>query len=232
MRPFAIVALLVTACGGSSAPDERSQDTLFTSAGGERDPTSTNAPPPISTGPAPLPIPTPPVPRGAMSPALQQIWTRAEELLAEGPPPAPEGDANVEEWTATTLGAWLRGRTEAVSELTDRLGGLEGAPLYERALGAALLGTVIEDLVADVRGAPVPASITSDPELFGIYRSSLDGLLGGIAERAAASYQFCAASLDEHGDPAWGEWRAFCFEEAEGLAETYGDAGAEDGGDD
>jgi hypothetical protein len=232
MRALLVASLLLAACGGSSSSGAAEPASGGSSSGGEAADPTANAPPAISTGPAPLPIPTPPVARGDMSPALQAIWTRTEEILAEGPPPPPGGDQNVEDWTSRTLQVWLSARSAAIGELTEQLSGLGAAPLYERAIGAALLGTLIEDFVADVRGAPIPAAVAADPELLGIYRSSLDGMLGGIAERSAVSFQICAGNLDQLGDPAWGEWRAFCFERAEELAEIYGDRTVEDGGDD
>lgn len=220
--------VLLTACGGSPPPEERREGgTLFESSGGEsRD----AAPDPISTGPAPLPLPTPPVPRGAMSPALQGMWTRAEEVLAEAPPAPPESDDDGS-WANTVLAPWLRGRTAAIDDLGERMPSLSSEPLHERAVAAAIFATVVEDMAADVRGAPLPTTISSDPELLTVYRGELDAQLRPIAEQAAAAFQFCAASLDSEGDAAWGEWRAFCFERAEELEEIYGGA-VDDGGDD
>jgi hypothetical protein len=232
MRPLALAALLTSACGASEPADERRSttgETLFTSAGGER--SAAEAPAPISTGPAPLPVPTTPVARGAMSPGLGGLWTRIEELLAETPPAPPEGAA-VDAWVRDTLGPWMQQRAAEIAATGDRLAGLSAAPPYEQAVGAALYGALVEDFVADVRGAPVPPEVAADPELLALYLGSLDGMLGGIAEQAAVAYELCATKLDALGAPAWGEWRAFCFESAEGLAETYGDASAEDGGDD
>ena len=223
-RFFALLSLLLLpACGGSAPPEEHraSGDTLFTTAGDE---SATNAvPEPISTGPAPLPLPTPPVPRGAMSAGLQEAWTLVEETLAVPPPSGPrDGDPNAENWVADTLPNWLQGRLEVVQRATAALGDLGAAPLYERAIAAALLGYLIEDTVADVRGMPIPGAIASDPELLTAYREALGSSLSPIAEQAASGYQACAASLDRQGDPAWGEWRAFCFERAEELEELYG----------
>jgi len=229
MRRLALAALLATACGPSAPEPERSGETLFTSAGGER--TATNAPAPLSTGPAPLPVPRTPVPRGAMTPALQGLWTRIEELLA-APPPAPPEGADVTAWVRDALGPWMQERAAEIGATGQRLEELASAPPYEQAVGAALYGTLVEDFLADVRGAPVPPEVSADAELLAIYRGSLDGSLRGIAEQAAVAFELCATKLDQLGDPAWGEWRAFCFESAEGLAETYGDASAEDGGDD
>jgi hypothetical protein len=229
MRRLALAALLTTACGTSTPEPERSGETLFTGAGGERP--AASAPAPLSTGPAPLPVPRTPVARGAMSPALQDLWTHVEELLAQAPPAAPEG-AEVDGWVRDTFTPWMQTRVAEMEATGHRLEGLAEAPAYEQAIGAALFGSVVEDFVADVRGAPVPPEVAADPELLAVYRRSLDGMLGGAAEQAAVAFELCATKLDQHRDPAWGEWRAFCFERAEGLAAVYGDASAEDGGDD
>jgi hypothetical protein len=166
-----------------------------------------------------------------MTPALQGLWTHIEELLA-APPPAPPEGADVTAWVRDALGPWMQERAAEIGATGQRLEELASAPPYEQAVGAALYGTLVEDFLADVRGAPVPPEVSADAELLAIYRGSLDGSLRGIAEQAAVAFELCATKLDQLGDPAWGEWRAFCFESAEGLAETYGDASAEDGGDD
>ncbi len=212
-----LLMLTVIACASSPAEDDerRSGDTLFTT-GGER---SGNAPEPISTGPAPLPLPTPPVPRGAMGEETQSLWTATEELMADAPPAAPEGEDDI-------FTEWLQRRLEGINGLVRRLQRMAELPPYERAVGGALLGTAMEDTVADARGAPVSAEITSDPELLAAYRESLDQVLLPFAQQAATGYQLCAGLLDEHGDPRWGEWRAFCFERAEDIAETYRSAAA------
>lgn len=212
-----LLMLTVVACASTPPEEERrSGDTLFTT-GDERE---GNGPDPISSGPAPLPLPRPPVARGAMSVATQETWTATEELMAVAPPPAPESGED------SRFTEWLQQRLEGVGSLVRRLEGLGGAPLYERAVGGALLGTAMEDTVADARGAPVSTEITSDPELLAAYRQSLDQVLLPFAQQAATGYQLCAALLDELGDPRWGEWRAFCYERAEELAETYRAAAA------
>jgi hypothetical protein len=215
LAPLLVLTLLACA---SSPPEEEhgSGDTLFTT-GGER---SGNAPDPITSGPAPLPLPMPPVPRGAMTVATQETWTATEELMAMTPPNVPEGSDGAE------FTEWLQRRVEGISSLARRLEGLGSAPLYERAVAGALLGTAMEDTVADARGAPVSTEITSDPELLAAYREALDQVLLPFAQQAATGYQLCAAMLDELGDASWGEWRAFCYERAEDIAETYRAAAA------
>lgn len=214
-RLVPLLVLTVVACASSTPEEEhRSGDTLFTT-GDERE-----VPEPISSGPAPLPLPMPPVPRGAMTVPTQETWTATEELMAMTPPNAPEGSDGAE------FTEWLQRRVEGISALVRRLERLGSAPLYERAIGGALLGTAMEDTVADARGAPVSTDITSDPELLAAYRQALDQVLLPFAQQAATGYQLCAAMLDELGDASWGEWRAFCFERAEDIAATYRDAAA------
>lgn len=217
LLPATMLALV--ACGGSPPPEEGSGDTLFTTAGGESD----GGGEAVAVGPAPLPLPTPPVGRAALDPALQRYWTRAEEVIAASPPAAvSDPDAGPEGREALT--DWLGARAESVREMVHGLQSFTEVALYERAIAAALLGYVIEDTMADARGAPVPADIASDPELLTAYRSALDDVLTPFAEQASMGYQICTEALDRHGDVAWGEWRAFCFERAEELAEIYGGA--------
>jgi hypothetical protein len=212
------IALVLVACGGSPPPEERSGDTLFTTAGGD-----SSGGEAVAVGPAPLPLPTPPIARAALDPQLQSYWTRAEEIIAAAPPAAAsDPDAGPEAREALT--DWLSARAESVREMIRGLEAFTGVALYERAIAAALLGYVIEDTMADTRGAPVPADIASDPELLTAYRDALDDVLVPFAEQASMGYQICTEALDRHGEPAWGEWRAFCFERAEELAEIYGAA--------
>lgn len=208
---------LLGACGGASETSTTAQGGDGTS-GGE----TAEAPHPIRTT-TPIPVPQPAIAREAMSPELQQLWDRVEEAVAVRPPepPADASLESVEAWAAGPFAEWLGRRTEAATAVQDALGPLEGHPAHERGVAAGLYAYLQEDMVADVRGAPIPDSISSDPELLGIYDQSMLRALEPYAVAAVTGYRFCDAAFTEGGAPEWEEWAAYCRDRAEDIAQVY-----------
>ena len=159
-----------------------------------------------------------------MSHELQQLWERVETAGAVRPPepPADASTESVNAWAEGPFATWLGERAQASSDVQSALEPLAEAPAHERGVAAGLYGYLQEDTVADVRGAPIPDSISSDPELLEIYDRSMLEALVPYARVAVQAYRFCDAAFGETGEPAWLEWAEYCRARATDVARTYG----------
>ena len=105
-----------------------------------------------------MPVPQPAVAREEMSEPLQGVWTQIEETVAIRPPDPPEEATReaVQAWSEGPFTEWLDQRREHMRQVIQTSEGVEDSPPFERAVSAALMGYAMEDLAADVRGAPIP----------------------------------------------------------------------------
>jgi hypothetical protein len=212
-------SMALAACGGS-ATTEPSPALSDTTSGGES--TEEQARPALRTT-IPIPVPQPAIAREQMSADLDALWERVELAVATRPPEAPP-DATletIEAWAQGPFAQWLTERTEASAAIQAALGSLEDKPAHERGIAAGLFGYLQEDMVADVRGAPIPESISSDPELLRIYDESMLTALLPFVRVAAQAYRFCEAAFVENGDDAWEPWASYCRQRFEDVARIY-----------
>ncbi|MEC7522705.1 MAG: hypothetical protein VYE22_22645 [Myxococcota bacterium] len=213
------LAALAIACGGPSAPPPVEEE--VESAGGEDESVE---PDPVVRTTTPVPVPQPAVAREAMTEALQALWTQIEEVVAMRPPEPPEEPSMeaIQAWADGPLADWLEARHDAMGVAREISEGVPDEPSYERAVGAALFAYALEDLAADVRGAPVPEEIASDPELLEIYTEHLDAAIRPIATESVVSYAYCQRRIAELGDDSeWLPWRAYCVQRGREVIEVY-----------
>lgn len=217
MRNAFFVALLLTACGGGAAPTiEPAQET----AGGELESTVEH---PLRTT-TPIPVPAPAIPREALSEPLQALWSEVEETVAIRPPDGPSAatEEALTAWSEGPFAEWITARREALAEAVALSEAVPDEPVHERAVAAALLGYALEELVAGMRGAPVPSDIAEDTELLAIYVSSLQAVLRPLASDAVLSYAYCQQRLLPLGDESeWLPWRAYCVQRGREVIEIY-----------
>ncbi|MEQ9077195.1 MAG: hypothetical protein RLP09_25270 [Sandaracinaceae bacterium] len=216
-----VLALTASACGG--APPSSDASDISTSAGGESPPEE-DATEPIVRTTTPVPVPQPAVAREALSEAGQQLWTQIEEVVAMRPPEPPDDGTTeaVQAWADGPLADWLDERHDAMRRAAAVSEDIADEPVYERAVAAALIAYALEDFAADVRGAPVPEEIASDPELLEIYVEHLDAALRPIATESVVSYAYCQRRLAPLGDDSeWLPWRADCVQRGRELIEVY-----------
>lgn len=222
LRTTVLLAALTSlaACGGART-ETASTTTDDETAGGEA--TAETSAHPIRTT-TPIPVPQPALPREEMSAGLQGLWDRVEAAVAVRPPepPADASTESVNAWAQGPFASWLGERAQASSDVQSALEPLAEAPAHERGIAAGLYGYLQEDTVADVRGAPIPDSITADPELLQVYDHSMLEALVPYARVAVQAYRFCVAAFGETGDEAWLEWSDYCQARAEEVASTYG----------
>lgn len=226
-------ALALVGCGSSrpAADTGTSAGSQADTAGGEAE-----APRTLYTT-TPVPVPQPPVPRDTLAQPVQQTWLEVEQGIAARPPepPATEDEEALRAWYGQAFAPWLEGRVSAGQRAEAHANELEVAPAHERGVVAGLLGYFHEQTAAEARGAPIPGSIVSDPELLEIYSRSLDEALAPLALRSAEAYRFCMAAFDELDDAqrgAWQEWRAWCEDRGGEVVRVYsrrGDAGGAGG---
>jgi len=226
--PLAAVPLV--ACGGGGATPEAQEggdvQPGAASAGGEAPVEH-----PIRTT-TPVPVPQPAVAREEMSEPLQGVWTQIEETVALRPPdpPSEPTEEAVQAWSTGPFTRWLDQRREHMSRVIATSEGVEDTPRHERAVTAALMGYAMEDLAADVRGAPIPNDISADPELLQIYVDNLREVLRPIATEAVVYYAYCQRRLAAMGDESpWLPWRAYCVQRGREMIEVYALAPPEDG---
>jgi len=214
-----LLALSLAACGGGAATTTTTTTGDGTS-GGEVATAETH---PIRTT-TPIPFPRPAIAREQMSPELQRVWELVEVAVAIRPP-EPPSDASVDGVTAWAQGPfseWLGQRAQAAGEIQEAIIPLEEAPAHERGVAAGLLGYLYETTVADVRGAPIPDSIASDPELLGVYDRSMNDALLPTARISVQAYRFCGAAFEEANSEQWGEWSTYCSDRAADVGEVFG----------
>lgn len=215
---FLIAGMSLLACGSPPATEASSPNE--TTSGGE----GTEEPPaPTLRTTIPIPVPQPAIAREHMSADLDALWERVELAVAIRPPEAPP-DATLETiqaWARGPFTEWLNERNEANLSVQTALASLEDKPAHERGIAAGLFGYLQEDMVADVRGAPIPDSISSDPELLRIYDESMLQALLPFVRVAAEAYRFCEAAFIEHGEDVWEPWASYCRQRFEDVTRIY-----------
>jgi hypothetical protein len=215
---FVMAALWLSACGGVAPASEPAP--AASTAGGEAEVTPAH---PLRTT-TPIPVPAPAIAREALSQPLQDLWSEVEETVAIRPPdgPAAATEEALTEWAEGPFAAWVTARREALAEVVAMSEAVPEEPAHERAMAAALLGYALEELVAGMRGAPVPTDIASDAELLEIYVSSLSAVLRPLASDAVVSYAYCQQRLMPLGDESeWLPWRAYCVQRGREVIEVY-----------
>ena len=222
LLPLSLVAI---GCGGGAQPAETTTATTEpTTSGGETEPTQ------VLYDTTPVPVPQTPVPRAQLAQAVQDEWLVVERGIAHRPPapPADATDGSLTEWYTGPYRDWIGARIESANQANEAINSAEALALYERGVGAGLIGYFYEQTAAEARSAPIPSSIQGDAELLEIYRSSLDETLAPLALRSVEAYRFCAAAFDEmtEADAAtaqgWGEWRAWCEDRGVEVLTLYG----------
>jgi hypothetical protein len=222
--PFVCAALL-TGCGGAPEPEPEPVEPAPTTTGGE-----TTEPLVLRTT-TPVPVPQPAVAREELPEPLQNLWTRTEEVVADGPPEPPlEGTSEaLAAWAEDPFIPWVESRRDAIQGAEPFVEAL-GEDAVARSVAAALFGYMYEDTAAGIRGAPVPEDIANDQELLGVYVETLDTSLQPFAQRALESYAYCATILAQLGDSPWVEWARYCIERGRDVATVFelggGSAGA------
>lgn len=210
---FVTLALLAGCSSAAASSDDPAR--TDSTEGGE-------TPAPIVRTEVPVPVPMPPVPREALLPATERVWTAVEVAASDRPPPPPEASTSeaIETWARGVFAEWYARRVEASQRAEAELEGLRGQPARERGVAAGLIGYLNEQTFGDVRGAPIPDEIAHDAELLASYRAGLLEAAAPIASRALMAYRFCVQAFDELADPAWGEWRAFCEDRGDEVADV------------
>lgn len=213
-----LLALALAACGGgaSTTPSAPTGGT----SGGEAATAETAHPIRTTT---PIPFPQPAIAREQMSPELQRVWELVEVAVAIRPP-EPPSDASTEgvtRWAEGPFAEWLGQRAQAAGAIQDAIIPLEEAPPHERGVAAGLLGYLYETTVADVRGAPIPESIASDPELLEVYDRSMNDALLPTARISVQAYRFCGAAFEEANSEQWGEWSGYCSARAADVGAVF-----------
>lgn len=220
---LALAALMLVACGGSSSTTATTSSEETSSGGESTDSTSTDSPH-ASSGPTVLAVPLPGIPRDAMRPELQDLWTKIEIAVALTPPDPPsEGTEDaIAAWISGPYTEWVRQRYLATREALATTRAIEGITDLDLAFAAALVAYAFEDMAASVRGAPVPASIASDSHLVSLFSEAIDRALLPIAQEAAVGFDGCQQLFAEVQDPAWGEWGPYCAQHLTDLREVFG----------
>ncbi len=217
--------LALAACGGAEVREPTPSGATSGSEAPAEEPqeATTEASSAILPGTIPVPVPQPAVARPALSETLQSLWTGVEEAVQETMPPPPEGsDApGISRWAEETFTPWLEGRLANAREIRALATELPEAP-HEQVVGAALFGYLFEDIASAPRGAPVPNSVATDPELLSIYIDSLTAALRPVAQSAFDAYVFCAEQVaTELAESGWGEWGVYCYQRASDMNETF-----------
>jgi len=232
---------MLMACGGATpAAAPTPVEPAAESAGGEAP-----AEPLLLRTTTPIPVPQPAIAREDLIAPLQGIWTETEEIVAQRPPEPPTAtdEASIEAWATESFAPWVDARRGQIQEMEPVLATIEQDPL-SLAVSAALFGYAYEDTAAGIRGAPVPASIATDPELLEIYVATLDEALHPFAQRALESYVFCATTIAGlaqeplHPGPSagpatreevrpetvggpWISWAAYCLDRGRDVADVF-----------
>lgn len=214
------VALALAACSGGAQASTSSASAApgEATAGGEA---RVEAHPIRTT--TPIPVPQPAMPREQMSPELQRVWELVETAVAIRPPDPPDDHSldGVNAWSQGPFASWLTRRGEASSAAQDALMPLEEAPAHERGVAAGLLGYLYETTCADVRGAPIPDPIASDPELLGVYDRAMHDSLLPYARVSVQAYRFCGAAFAETNEVAWSAWSEYCGDRATDVSQVF-----------
>ena len=228
--PLALLSLALVACGSSNEGTTSDEVGTSTTSGSE-DPITDDAEtaaadePVVLRSTIPVPVPQPAVPREELSDELQAVWTAVEEQVADGRPDGPEEETvdNVQAWADGPFREWIDARRQSLTETRELLAAIAREPAWERGLALALWAYAFEDMGAQIAGAPVPREIAEDPELLGIYVTSLNDASVPLGRRAVELYADCRERLASLGDDSeWLPWRAYCVQRGQEVIEGYG----------
>jgi hypothetical protein len=175
-----------------------------------------------------LVLPALPQPLEQCSPAFQQGFRLALELLAApGPtPPTAAGATDYRTWAETAFRAWLVTRSGALERAQGVLNELSQGPAAEQVPAAALLALMFEHTVNQFATTAPPPNVQGDAMLALSYRVGLDGVGAPWLLAAHQAFQYCAQRAVRETDAAFGLWLELCHSHDAALEQSLNAAEA------
>lgn len=152
------------------------------------------------------------------SPRLQQGFSLARQVLANGLPTPPDDRryGQLQAWIDGTVAPWIAARREAVDDARFQFAVEEGAPSTEAAIARGVLGLLQENTALELTHIPSPAELDTEPEIAEMFHELVATQAKPFVYSAMAEYRKCAElAAAEGGELA--RWARFCAARHEHL---------------
>ena len=165
-------------------------------------------------------LPSLDVTRSELTPEMRMATLLSAECLNLEPPSPPNetSTAAIAAWSDAELKAWMREkhtRAEAARKELDRAAEQNHR---QRVMAGALVGLVYEDFARTLLSLPVPAELSSEPEISAMYVDLLRTQAMPYLLQAHQAYVACSGNAEQLNPLR--HWSSFCERREERLPAT------------
>ena len=146
---------------------------------------------------------------------LTQEMLMARMLSAESlnlaPPvrPRDSSTAAIADWSDNELKAWMQAKHSAAEAARKELDLAAVQSQRQRIMAGAMVGLVYEDVGRTLLTLPIPAELSSEPEIAAMYVDILRTQAGPYLLQARQAYAACAGNAEQV--PTLQHWSEFCL---------------------
>jgi hypothetical protein len=160
---------------------------------------------------------------------LTQEMRMARLLSAESlnldPPVRPRdtSTATIADWSDNELKSWMQSKHQAAEAARKELDVAAVQNHRQRIMAGAMVGLVYEDVARTLLTLPIPAELSSEPEIAAMYVDILRTQAGPYLVQSRQAYAACAGNAAQL--PELKHWSEFCLTREEKLP-SAGEASA------
>lgn len=156
-------------------------------------------------------LPSLDVDQGALTPEMRMARMLSAECLTLDPPgkPADNSTSTISAWSDQELKNWLREkhrRAEAARKELDRAAEQNHR---QRIMAGAMVGLLYEDVARTLLSLPVPAELTTEPEIAAMYLELMRNQAAPYVLRSRTAYSACAGNAEQLSELQ--HWSEFCL---------------------
>ncbi|MDB4987777.1 MAG: hypothetical protein JWN04_2955 [Myxococcaceae bacterium] len=153
--------------------------------------------------------------------ALTQEMRMAKLLSAESlnlsPPVRPRdtSTATIADWSDHELKSWMQAKNNSAEAARKELDLAATQNHRQRIMAGAMVGLVYEDMARTLLTLPIPAELSSEPEIAAMYVDILRTQAGPYLMQSRQAYAACSGNAKQM--PALQHWSEFCLTREEHL---------------
>ncbi|MDB4976986.1 MAG: hypothetical protein JWN48_5327 [Myxococcaceae bacterium] len=153
--------------------------------------------------------------------ALTQEMRMARLLSAESlnldPPVRPRdtSTATIADWSDNELKAWMQAKNARAEAARKELDAAAQQNHRQRIMAGAMVGLVYEDVARTLLTLPIPAELSSEPEIAAMYVDILRFQAAPYLVQSRQAYSACAGNAEQM--PSLRHWSDFCQTREEKL---------------
>jgi hypothetical protein len=152
------------------------------------------------------------------SPRMQQGFSLARQVLANGLPTPPDDRQyrQLQAWIDGTVAPWIAQRRDGVDETRFQFALDDGAASPEVAVARGVLGLMHENTALELSHIPSPAELDSEPEIAEMFHELVATQAKPFVNAAMGEYRKCAELAAAEGGELT-RWARFCAARHEHL---------------